>query len=70
MILVTKHQNSPSNAHAYRLLIFKDHQEHQTLNNNQGSKLFLVAPISDQHRSEIMTCFLKHRQAFLQNSFE
>jgi hypothetical protein len=61
LILVTEHQNSPSNAHAYRLLIIKELQTtHQSPHRQSTHRL---APISDQHRSEIMTCFLQTRQA-------
>jgi hypothetical protein len=49
LILVTEHQNSPSNAHAYRLLIFKELQAPAAF-----ATLHLLLT-RHQHRSEIMS---------------
>jgi len=60
---VTLQHHFASNAHAYRLLILKEHRIQYYLT------ALLTSFSRQQQRSEILICFLLRRQVFLKISF-
>jgi len=63
---VTLQHHFASNAHAYRLLIIKEHRNLQSFNSSSCVADYVYRY---QHRSEILICFLLRRQVFLKISF-